>query len=101
MQETSTVIMWPEKLKVGSKSKRGESVLFLKCDLKTYFILLDNQCFVSLKDPHVRVAGEPESVRAAKERIMAVLDTRVNQVVICLLPVLSLLGSWTMTFAFN
>ncbi|KZS19628.1 Bicaudal C protein [Daphnia magna] len=49
MQETSTVIMWPEKLKVGSKSKR---------------------------DPHVRVAGEPESVRAAKERIMAVLDTR-------------------------
>ena len=25
MQETSTVIMWPEKLKVGSKSKRGES----------------------------------------------------------------------------
>jgi len=23
MQETSTVIMWPEKLKVGSKSKRG------------------------------------------------------------------------------
>jgi len=29
-------------------------------------------------DPHVRVAGEPESVRAAKERIMAVLDTRVK-----------------------
>ena len=25
MQETNTVIMWPEKLKVGSKSKRGNS----------------------------------------------------------------------------
>jgi len=49
MQETNTVIMWPEKLKVGSKSKR---------------------------DPHVRVAGDPESVHAARERIMAVLDTR-------------------------
>jgi len=32
------------------------------------------------KDPHVRVAGEPESVRAAKERIMAVLDTRVKKI---------------------
>jgi len=49
MQETNSVIMWPEKLKVGSKSKR---------------------------DPHVRVAGDPEAVRTARERIMAVLDTR-------------------------
>jgi rRNA processing protein Krr1/Pno1 len=33
-------------------------------------------------DPHVRVAGEPESVRAAKERIMAVLDTRVKSKIV-------------------
>ena len=30
-----------------------------------------------LLDPHVRVAGDPELVRSARERIMAVLDTRV------------------------
>lgn len=69
MQETSTVIVWPEKLKVGSKSKRGEFTF------SNYFKTFSNVLFGV--DPHVRVAGEPEAVRAAKERIMAVLDTRV------------------------
>lgn len=50
MEDTDTYITWPNKLKLGAKSK---------------------------KDPHVRVAGKPENVEAAKERIMSLLDTKV------------------------
>lgn len=53
MSDTETFITWPTKLKIGAKSK---------------------------KDPHVRIAGRPEDVIAAKERIMVVLDTRCNRV---------------------
>ncbi|XP_017783447.1 PREDICTED: protein bicaudal C [Nicrophorus vespilloides] len=53
MNDTNTFITWPSKLKVGAKSK---------------------------KDPHVRIAGRPENVQAARERIMTVLDTRSNRV---------------------
>lgn len=51
MADTDTYITWPSKLKIGAKSK---------------------------KDPHVRIAGRPEDVQAAKERITSVLDTRVR-----------------------
>ncbi|XP_067054100.1 protein bicaudal C homolog 1-like [Acropora muricata] len=53
MEETATMITWPSKLKIGAKSK---------------------------KDPHIKVAGLPESVRQAKEKIMAVLDTKSSRV---------------------
>ncbi|CAH0564702.1 unnamed protein product [Brassicogethes aeneus] len=53
MEDTDTYITWPNKLKIGAKSK---------------------------KDPHVRIAGRPEDVQAAKERIMTILDTRCNRV---------------------
>jgi hypothetical protein len=42
---------------------------------------------VIFADPHVRVAGEPEGVRAARERVMAVLDTRVSRTLSFILPV--------------
>lgn len=52
MEDTDTFIRWPNKLKIGAKSK---------------------------KDPHVRIAGRPDDVAAAKERIMTILDTRVRK----------------------
>ncbi|KAM6951584.1 protein bicaudal C homolog 1 [Aplochiton taeniatus] len=53
MEETNTQIAWPSKLKIGAKSK---------------------------KDPHIKVCGHRDSVREAKDRIMAVLDTKSNRV---------------------
>ncbi|XP_012263434.2 protein bicaudal C isoform X1 [Athalia rosae] len=49
MGETNTNITWPCRLKIGAKSK---------------------------KDPHIKVAGRQDDVKAAKEKIMQVLDTR-------------------------
>ncbi|XP_053167832.1 protein bicaudal C homolog 1 [Hemicordylus capensis] len=53
MEETNTQIAWPSKLKIGAKSK---------------------------KDPHIKVSGEKENVKEAKEKIMSVLDTKSNRV---------------------
>lgn len=53
MKSTNTQIMWPPKLKPGTKSK---------------------------KDPHVRITGSPNSINAAKEIIFEQLDTRRNRV---------------------
>jgi protein bicaudal C len=53
MEDTDTYITWPNKLKLGAKSK---------------------------KDPHVRIAGRQEDVQAAKDRIMTILYTRCNRV---------------------
>ncbi|KAK1133498.1 hypothetical protein K0M31_011303 [Melipona bicolor] len=49
MEETNTFVTWPSRLKIGAKSK---------------------------KDPHIKVAGRPDDVRTAKEKIMEILDTR-------------------------
>lgn len=51
MKETTTVVNWPSRLKIGAKTK---------------------------KDPHVRIVGRQENVLKAKERIMASLDSRVS-----------------------
>lgn len=53
MRSTNTQIMWPPKLKPGTKSK---------------------------KDPHVRITGSPNSINNAKEIIFEQLDTRRNRV---------------------
>ncbi|KAL5239743.1 hypothetical protein ACI65C_007153 [Semiaphis heraclei] len=53
MTDTRTLILWPTRLKIGAKSK---------------------------KDPHVRIAGLPEDVKAAKMQVMSVLDDRSNRV---------------------
>ncbi|KAL1497280.1 hypothetical protein ABEB36_008272 [Hypothenemus hampei] len=53
MEDLDTIITWPNKLKIGAKSK---------------------------KDPHVRIAGRPQDVQSAKDRILAVLNTRSNRV---------------------
>uniref|UniRef100_A0A8B9HAC6 BicC family RNA binding protein 1b n=1 Tax=Astyanax mexicanus TaxID=7994 RepID=A0A8B9HAC6_ASTMX len=53
MEETSTQIAWPSKLKIGAKSK---------------------------KDPHIKVSGKRDNVKEAKEKIMSVLDTKSNRV---------------------
>ncbi|CAH0720506.1 unnamed protein product, partial [Brenthis ino] len=49
MNETNTLINWPARLKIGARSK---------------------------KDPHVRIAGRPDDVKLAREKIMQLLDTR-------------------------
>jgi len=36
-----------------------------------------NNSSFNFTDPHIKVAGLPESVRQAKEKVMAVLDTKV------------------------
>ncbi|XP_045500367.1 protein bicaudal C homolog 1 [Colias croceus] len=53
MNETNTLINWPARLKIGARSK---------------------------KDPHVRIAGRPNDVKLAREKIMQLLDTRSNRV---------------------
>ncbi|CAG9564877.1 unnamed protein product [Danaus chrysippus] len=53
MNETNTLINWPARLKIGARSK---------------------------KDPHVRIAGRPDDVKLAREKIMQLLDTRSNRV---------------------
>lgn len=53
MMETSTLVTWPSKLKIGAKSK---------------------------KDPHVKIVGKPEAVQEAKEMILEILDTKKNRV---------------------
>uniref|UniRef100_UPI00358FE04D protein bicaudal C homolog 1-A-like n=1 Tax=Myxine glutinosa TaxID=7769 RepID=UPI00358FE04D len=53
MFDTKTDITWPSKLKIGAKSR---------------------------KDPHIKVYGKSESVREARQRIMAVLDTKSSRV---------------------
>lgn len=53
MDETNTKITWPSKLKIGAKSK---------------------------KDPHIKVIGFPDDVRAAKAKIMSILDSKSNRV---------------------
>lgn len=53
MTETNTLINWPARLKIGARSK---------------------------KDPHVRVAGRPDDVKLAREKIIQLLDTRNNRV---------------------
>ncbi|XP_047677720.1 protein bicaudal C homolog 1-A isoform X1 [Tachysurus fulvidraco] len=53
MDETSTQVAWPSKLKIGAKSK---------------------------KDPHIKVSGRRDDVREAKERILSVLDTKSKRV---------------------
>ncbi|XP_075229841.1 protein bicaudal C [Lycorma delicatula] len=53
MSETNTRVIWPSRLKVGSKSH---------------------------KDPHIRIAGRDEDVKTAKNKIMSVLDIRSNRV---------------------
>ncbi|XP_049876013.1 protein bicaudal C homolog 1 [Pectinophora gossypiella] len=53
MNETNTLVNWPARLKIGARSK---------------------------KDPHVRVAGRPDDVKLAREKIMQLLDTRSNRV---------------------
>lgn len=35
-------------------------------------------------DPHIKVSGDPENIKKAKEKIMAVLDTKVMSVNCCL-----------------
>ncbi|XP_050313749.1 protein bicaudal C-like isoform X2 [Anthonomus grandis grandis] len=53
MEDTDTIITWPSKLRIDAKSK---------------------------KDPHVRIAGRPEDVKAARDRILSVLDTVCKRV---------------------
>ncbi|XP_050295562.1 protein bicaudal C-like [Anthonomus grandis grandis] len=53
MEDTDTIITWPNKLKLGAKSK---------------------------KDPHVRIAGKPDGVKAGRDRVLSVLNTMCNRV---------------------
>lgn len=55
MDETSTFITWPSKIKLGAKSR---------------------------KDPHIRICGKPDNIKEARQRVMACLDTKSNRVTI-------------------
>lgn len=55
MEETSTFITWPSKIKLGAKSR---------------------------KDPHIRICGTPDDIKDARQRVMACLDTKSNRVTI-------------------
>ena len=41
------------------------------------FYLIYCNVIACFSDPHIKVAGLPDSVRLAKEKVMAVLDTKV------------------------
>ena len=78
MKNTGTVILWPSRLKIGAKSKkgeegkreRGESYIFKNYRLSKLF----------LSDPQVKVAGPPDGVSKAKDAILEELDTKNNRV---------------------
>ncbi|XP_039277929.1 protein bicaudal C homolog 1 [Nilaparvata lugens] len=53
MTETNTHVLWPSRLKIGSKSH---------------------------KDPYIRVLGRLDDIKIAKNKIMSVLDTRGSRV---------------------
>ncbi|XP_072529688.1 bicaudal C homolog 2 isoform X2 [Salminus brasiliensis] len=53
MKETNTQVKWPSKLKIGAKSK---------------------------KDPHVKVEGKKDNVLEAKQKILELLEAKVNKV---------------------
>ncbi|CAH1121125.1 unnamed protein product [Ceutorhynchus assimilis] len=53
MDETDTIITWPNRLRVGGKSRR---------------------------DPHVGIAGMPEDVQRARERILGVLNSTSHRI---------------------
>lgn len=36
------------------------------------------QMGLSFPDPHIKVSGDPDDVKLAKDRIMSVLDTKVS-----------------------
>lgn len=74
MEETSTVINWPSRLKVGAKSKKG---LYFISKIKSSCIFFCN-FYLRNSDPHVRVAGKAENTKLARDKIMQMLDTRVN-----------------------
>lgn len=51
MEETSTYIKWPRRLKIGAKTR---------------------------KDPHVEIIGKYENVKRAKEQVIGLLNSRVS-----------------------
>lgn len=55
----------------------GENKFSLKCMGKLKFILIFLSVIFCL-DPHVRVAGRPNDVKLAREKIIQLLDTRVS-----------------------
>nr|CAD7459718.1 unnamed protein product [Timema tahoe] len=70
MEDTLTHIMWPSRLKIGAKSKKGIDYCLSKVTAAYN---------MTLRDPHVRIAGRPDDVKAARERVTATLDIRVSR----------------------
>ena len=72
-------MIWPSRLKVGAKSKKG---MRISIEYYTFYLFRHSQSFVFLLilDPHIRVGGVEECVRRAKGRIMEYLSTKSNRV---------------------
>lgn len=68
MDTTSTVILWPSKLKINAKSKKGTRNLW------------GISVHVCVLDPQVKVAGPLEGVNKARDMILEELDTKNNRV---------------------
>ena len=68
MKLTDTVILWPSKLKIGAKLKKGLSI---------YLSLIKG---VPHLDPQVKVASLPVNVNKTHDMILEELDTKCNRV---------------------
>ena len=70
------------QLHVISRNEKAGEIIIIICQFSILIKVIFSKehgiktCF--LTDPHIKVAGLPESVRQAKEKIMAVLDTKVH-----------------------
>ena len=68
------------QLRLTSRNEKAGEIIIIICLFSMLIVTstIEHEiktCF--LTDPHIKVAGLPESVRQAKEKIMAVLDTKV------------------------
>ncbi len=72
-EETGTVVIWPTRLKIGAKSKKGAVIDWVTTSCCTSF----NMSFL---DPHIRVGGNEFGVKAAKSRILSYFETKSNRV---------------------
>lgn len=69
-EDTNTTVIWPSRLKVGAKSKKGER------SQRSYSF----RFILSIADPHIRIGGQEEGVTMAKAMIMEHLDTKTRRV---------------------
>lgn len=71
MKESPVHVSWPCRLKIGAKTRKGK----LLTNRKNHDLILKK---IPSIDPHVRIIGRKEDVLRVKDKVMAVLDAKVN-----------------------